>query len=266
MSPAVPRARRSPLAVTLSVWKALFLRETLTRLSGSRAAWFWLIAEPVFHVTFLTVIYTVINVRTIGGIDSVVWVMVGMLAFFSFRRTATQVMQSISANQALFAYRQVKPVDTALARAALEAVLLAVVTCALLAGAALRGHDVLPTDALTVMSAFTGLWVIGLGFGLITSVLGHLVPELSKIINFAMMPLYLISGVAFPLSTIQQPYRDWLMLNPLAQGIEAARTGFSSLYHAPGDLDLKYVHVFALTMLLLGLALHRRFATKLVSL
>jgi capsular polysaccharide transport system permease protein len=237
MLPAMPRARRSPLAVTLSVWKALFLRETLTRLSGSRAAWFWLLAEPAFHVTFLTVIYTVINVRNIGGIDSVVWVMVGMLAFFSFRRTATQVMQSISANQALFAYRQ-----------------------------ALRGHDVLPADAFMVLSAFAGLWLMGLGFGLIASVLGHLVPEISMIINFAMMPLYLMSGVAFPLASIQEPYRDWLMLNPIAQGIEAARTGFSPLYHAPANLDMRYVHVVALTMLLLGLALHRRYATKLVAL
>ena len=41
---------------------------------------------------------------------------IGMLAYFMFQRTATQVMNAISANQALFAYRQVKPADTVLVR------------------------------------------------------------------------------------------------------------------------------------------------------
>jgi capsular polysaccharide transport system permease protein len=36
---------RTSLAITLSVWKALFLRESLSCLFSARAAWFWLLAE-----------------------------------------------------------------------------------------------------------------------------------------------------------------------------------------------------------------------------
>lgn len=259
------RPARTALVITLSVWKALFLRESLSRLFSGRASWFWLLAEPVFHVTYMLVIFTVIRVMTVGGIDSAVWLMVGMLAFFMFRRTGTQVTNAISANQALFTYRQVKPVDTALVRGGLEGLLMIVIASLLLAGAALFGHSVVPEDPLAVLEAFFGLWLVGMGFGLVASVAGELVPELGRVINFVMMPLYLVSGVIFPLSAVPPPYRDWLMLNPVAHGLEAARLGFAPYYHAVPELSIAYIYQFALASIFLGLALHRRFALRLVT-
>jgi len=256
---------RTSIAITLSVWKALFLREALSRLFSGRAVWFWLLAEPVFHVTYMLVIFTVIRVSTVGGIDTVIWLMVGMLAFFMFRNTGTQVMNAISANQALFTYRQVKPVDTTLVRGVLEGILILVIASILLAGAALFGHSVVPADPLAVLEAFFGLWLVGMGFGLMASVAGELVPELRRVINFVMMPLYMISGVIFPISVVPQPYRDWLLLNPVAHGVEAARLGFAPYYHAVPELSIAYIYGFALVSVFLGLALHRRFALRLVT-
>lgn len=71
---------RSPLQVTLAVWKALFLREALGRLFAARAAWFWILAEPVFHMSYMLVIFTVIRVRHVGGIETPIWLMTGLLA------------------------------------------------------------------------------------------------------------------------------------------------------------------------------------------
>jgi capsular polysaccharide transport system permease protein len=256
---------RSSTVITLSVWKALFLREALGRISSGRAAWFWLLAEPVFNVAYLLIIYTVIRVRTVGGIDTAVWLIVGMLAFFMFRRTAAQLMNGIAANQALFTYRQVKPVDTLLVRGALEAFLMIIVTVILLAGAALFGHSVLPADPLAVLEAFLGLWLVGVGFGLTTSVAIQLVPELGKVIGLIMRPLYILSGVMVPIAAVPQPYRDWLLLNPVAHGLEAARLGFAPYYHAVPELSIAYIYQFALVSIFLGLALQRHFALKLVT-
>lgn len=174
-------------------------------------------------------------------------------------------MNAVSANQALFAYRQVKPVDTLIARGGLEGVLMIAVAGILLAGAALFGYSIVPADPLAVLAAFLGLWLVGMGFGLVTSVAGELVPELGRVLNLIMMPMYLISGVIFPLSTVPQPYRDWLMLNPVAHGLEAARQGFASYYHAVPELSFAYLYGFALFSVFLGLALHRRFALRLVT-
>jgi len=243
----------------------LFLRESLGRLFASRGAWFWLFAEPVFHTAYLMFIFTVISVGNVGGIDTALWIMVGMQAFFMFRNTGTQTMNAIGANRPLFAYRQVKPVDTLLVRAGLEGLILTFVTGILMAGLALLGHSVLPEDPLSVFEAFLGLWLVGLGFGLATSVVAELVPEIGKIIHLIMMPLMIISGVMLPLAVVPQPYRDWLMLNPVAHGLEAARLGFAPHYHAVAELSIAYLYGFALVSIFLGLALHRRFALRLIS-
>ena len=256
---------RTSIAITLSVWKALFLREALSRLFSGRAAWFWLLAEPVFNVLYLMFIFTVIRMRTVGGIDTGVWLMVGMLAFYMFRRTGTQVTNAIDANQALFTYRQVKPVDTVLVRGALEGFLMIIIASILLTGSALFGHSGIPAAPLAVLEAFFGLWLVGIGFGLVTSVVGELVPELGRIIKLIMMPMYLISGVIFPIAAVPQPYRDWLMLNPVAHGLEAARLGFSPYYHAIPELSIAYIYGFALVSIFLGLLLQRRFALRLVT-
>jgi capsular polysaccharide transport system permease protein len=265
MSPlATSSIPRSDLGVMLSVWHALFLREALTRLTTGRAAWFWLLMEPVFHVAAMMVIFTTIRIRHIGGIDTAPWLMTGLLVFFMFRRTATQAMNAISANQALFTYRQVKPVDTVLVRSGLEGLLMVLISAVVWGGAAFIGLSVTPADPLTVLSSFAGMWFIGLGFGLTVSVLVELVPEGDRLVRLVMLPLYFASGVIFPLSLIPPPYIDWLMWNPLAHATEAVRMGLAPYYHAVPGVSLGYLHACALVLVFFGLALHRRFALNLV--
>jgi capsular polysaccharide transport system permease protein len=80
------------------------------------------------------------------------------------------------------------------------------------------------------------------------------------------MPLMLISGVIFPLSAIPYPWREWLMWNPVAHGIEGVRAGISPYYHHVPELNLNYLLGFALVLVFLGLVLQRRFRSRLVSL
>ena len=108
---------RNALAITLSVWKALLLREALGRLFGRRAAWFWLLLEPLFHVAYLMTIFTVVRVRHIGGIATPLWIMIGLVAYFMFQHASRQAIHAVGANLPLFVYRHVLPVDSWLVRA-----------------------------------------------------------------------------------------------------------------------------------------------------
>jgi capsular polysaccharide transport system permease protein len=217
-------------------------------------------------MSYLIFIFTVVRVRTVGGIDVVVWLIGGLLAFFMFRRTGTQVMNAVSPNQSLFAYRQVKPIDTLLVRGGLEATLMFVNFCILLMGVALFGHSVVPAAPLAVMQAFFGLWLLGMGFGLTTSVIIELIPEAGKILRLVMMPLYVLSGVLMPITSVPQPYREWLLLNPIVHGVDAVRLGFAPYYHAISELDVAYMYEFALVSIFFGLVLQRRFESRLVTL
>ena len=256
---------RSPLLITLSVWKALLLREALTRFFARRASWFWLLLEPLAHIAILSFIFAVIRQRTVGNMETVLWIVLGMIGFFTFRRTAQQSGGAIDSNRALLSYRQVKAVDTVFARATLEGFTMILVASIALFVIALMGIAILPSNPLAVLFAVSGLWTFGVGLGLIVSALAALAPEARDILQMFMLPLYFVSGVIIPLSVVPLPYRSWLMYNPIAHGLEALRHAFSVYYHVVPETSMLYLWLMALCSLVLGLLLHRRFATRIVA-
>lgn len=248
---------------TIYVWQALFLREALDRFFGSRAAWAWLLVEPAMHIGFMGAVWGLMRRNSMGGIDVTMWIVLGMLSFFLFRRTSVQSLHALDCNKAFFAFRQVRPFDVALVRAGVEAFSMTFISLFILGTAAMMGLDVLPDDPLTALLALAGLWLFGLGYGLVTSVCMRMVPDSGHIFQILMMPLYLISGVIMPLTFIPLPYREWLLWNPLVHGLELVRIGFFNNYHTM-DVSFGYLYSWVLGSIALGLALYRGLETRLV--
>jgi len=259
------QAPRSPLRVAMSVWHALLMREALRRFFSFRGAWAWLLVEPLFHAAYLTFIFTVVRVKTVGGIDTIVWLLSGLMGFFLFRRTAAQVCLALRANQPLFSYRQVKPFDTFFVRALLEGAVMTVITFSLFFAASLLGHSFVSDEPLRVLFAFFTSWLIGFGWGLIVAIADGLVSELGNLFDLLTRPLYLVSGVIMPLSALPSQIREWLMLNPLAHVLENIRLGFGAHYHAAPETELTYPAVAGLVLVFVGLMLMRRFEWKVIA-
>src|SRR3546814_18768890 len=118
---------------------------------------------------------------------------------------------------------------------------------------------------MRVLAAFFGLWFLGVSLGLLISVLSELAQEFRQIINMAMMPLYFISGVMFALASIPEPYREWLLLNPIAHGLEEDRSGIVPYYHTAPGVGISYIYVFAFISLYIVFLLHRSFALQMVT-
>jgi capsular polysaccharide transport system permease protein len=261
-----PATIRSPGQVTWSVWKALFLREAIARLTAGRAAWVWLILEPVSHVAIWMLIYMLLRSRTPFGVPGPTFYAIGVLGFMMMRNVFSRSTSAVNANAALFAYRQVKPIDTVLVRAALEGFLLILVSLLVLAGSAALNFDVVPHDPLTALLALAFMWQAGLGLGLIFSVGTFLVPEIGKVVDMMNRPLYMASCVLCPSLFIPQPYRDWIMLNPFAHGVESLRKAFFPSYQVPAQTNLIYLAVFGQLTVFIGIALHIRFSKRLTAL
>lgn len=255
---------RSSFTITLSVWKALFLREAVSRVSGGRAAWLWLLLEPAAHLAILMVIFSSIRSRVMPGLDIALFLAIGILGYNLFRNSALRSMAAISANRALFAYRQVKAVDLVLVRAFLEGVIQLFVGLVVISGLLLAGFDVIPHDPLTVLAVFGLLWIFGAGLGLMLSVGSTLIPEIGRVANLCFIPLYFLSGVLFSPAMLPPAVRNWLLLNPLMQGLELLRGAFASGYHVVAGVDVRYLAAFAFSALFFGLALHVRFGSRLV--
>ena len=254
----------APFSNTIYVWQALFLREALDRFFGSRAAWAWLVVEPAMHIGFMSCLWGMMRKNSLGGINVTMWIILGMLSFFLFRRTSVQTLHALDCNKAFFAFRQVRPFDVALMRASVEAFSMFFISSSILGVAALAGLEVLPDDPIKVLLALAGLWLFGLGYGLVTSVCMRLVPDSGHIFQIFMMPLYIISGVIMPVAYIPMPYRDWLLWNPLVHGLELVRLGFFSNYHTL-DVSFSYLFSWVLLSITLGLTLYRAFETRLVT-
>lgn len=214
---------------------------------------------------YLTVIYTMVRVRKVGEIDTVIWIMIGLISYFLFRKTGEQTAKAPNENSALFAYRQVKPIDTLLARSILEAFNLIVTMIIVAVVFEIADHPLIIENPLELIVAFAGMWLLGLGYGLIASSAFELVHELRLVLRVVMRPMYLISGVILPMSSLPAPWREILMWNPVAQGIELSRMAISKNYHAAPETDAGYFFEFILWMLVIGLYLHRRFASKIAS-
>jgi len=172
-------------------------------------------------------------------------------------------MEGLEANRALLHYRQIKPFDTVLVRALLEATLLIIVTTLLIGAWALAEGVHAPSDPLAVFFSVFSMWLIGLGLALILMTCKTIIPELADIVRMAFGPLYMLSGTMFPSTWIPHHWQTWLFLNPFLHGIEMIREATLPGYRAAPHLSPLYLCTCALCTVTLGLALHLRFDTRI---
>ncbi|WP_018915541.1 ABC transporter permease [Vreelandella zhanjiangensis] len=263
-NPTAPRGARSPWQVTRSVWYAMFMREAISRTMADRMGWFWMIFEPVAMVGIMVGIRSFIRGdRLVVNAEFIPWLIAGLMGFYLVREGMIRGMGAIEGNKALFAYRQVQPVDPVLTRNFLEGMLRTFVFLIFIVGGMMLGQDMYPDNAIRVMAAWFSLWSLGLGLGLFTSVASALVPEVGRVIKMLSLPLLILSGVIIPLNSLPHWLLKYLMLNPIPHGLETLRLGFFENYHVVPGTDMLYFWLFTLSLIALGLIMHLRFIDRL---
>jgi capsular polysaccharide transport system permease protein len=250
-------ANRTPWQIQKSVVFALFLRELKTRFGSYKFGYFWMLLEPMAHIVVLSLIFSYARDRSLFGIDFPVFLVTGILPFLMFKNIALRVMDGVDANRALFAYRQIKPMDTFTARALLDTFLAQVVYALILAGMAWVGLDVPFRDPFTVIFAMVLLVLMGLGLGMIFCVFTHFMPEAKTLIRIAFLPLYLLSGAIFPVAMLPREFLPVLLWNPLLHAIEWMRGAFFVQYRMLDAISPLFVVMTTLVVLFFGLAWYR---------
>lgn len=259
-----PDGARTPWQVTRSVWYAMFMREALSRTMGDRMGWFWMIFEPAAFVGIMVAVRSFIRGdRLIVNAEFIPWLIAGLMGFTLVREGMLRGMGAIDANKALFAYRQVQPVDPVLVRNFLEGSLRSFVFLIFIAGGLMLGLDMYPDNAIRTMAAWLSLWSLGLGLGLVASVAASLVPEVGKVIRMLSLPLLIISGVILPLNNLPHWLLKYLMLNPIPHGLEMLRLGFFGKYQVVHGTSMLYFYLFTFTLIAIGLIMHLRFVDRL---
>lgn len=259
-----PRRARTPWQVTRSVWYAMFMREAVSRTMADRMSWFWMIFEPVAFIAIMVSIRSFIRGdRLVVNAEFIPWMISGLMGFLLVREGMLRGMGAIDGNKALFAYRQVQPVDPVFVRNFLEGVLRSFVFLIFIGGGLMLGLGMYPDNAIRAMAVWFSLWSLGMGLGLVTSVAATLVPEIGRIIRMLSLPLLILSGVMFPLNSMPHWLLEYLMLNPIPHGLETLRLGFFEGYQVIHGTSMLYFWLFTLTLIALGLLMHLRFIDRL---
>ncbi|MFZ2652305.1 MAG: ABC transporter permease [Burkholderiaceae bacterium] len=257
MTSALSGSRRSPWQVQRAVLYALVLRELKTRFGGRWFGALWVLAEPLVHVLLLLMLLGAARHRLLPGIDFVLFLVTGLLPFFMFRNLALRSMDAIDANRGLFGYRQVRPIDALLARAILEVALYSVVYLLVLALLGWGGYDVLPARPLEVAASSAALLLLGLGIGLTLAVATDALPQARGLVRIAFFPLYLLSGVIFPIQSLPGEVLSWLLWNPVLHALEVSRGFFFVGYRPVAEASGAYVAACAIVCTAFGLSLYR---------
>lgn len=247
---------RSGIDVQRAAVGALFLREIKTRFGKYRLGYCWAILEPTAHLLVMLAVFGYLMHRTMPDISFPVFLINGIIPYFLFSSIATRSIGAIEANQGLFNYRPVKPIDTIIARAILESTIYGCVYIVLMSIVGIAGEEFAVTKLITLILTWLLLVLFSCGLGLIFMVIGKNFPEMEKFLPILVKPLYFISCIMFPLHAVPRDYWPWLLWNPIVHIVELSRESVVAGYVSEG-VSLPYLVLCTLVMLFLGLAVYR---------
>lgn len=256
--------KRSALQITKDTVHALLMRELKTRFGSSKLGYFWAIAEPAAQASIIAILFTVIGRNSLAGVPVALFLISGVMPFKTFSKTVTQLSSGISANKALFAYRQVSPIDPILTRLIIEVATFFIVYTIILSVMAWLGLDVWPQDLLALIAA--SLLLIALGFGIALCMSSALLywQDANKLLSMVMTPMFFISGIFYCATMIPAKYWFLFSWNPIFHAIELSRDAFFVSYTTPVG-SWGYLALVSLSFVTVGLMLYRvnriRFAT-----
>jgi len=217
--------KRKPILVFISVVKALFLRELEMRLSQGRTGILWTFLEPFLQIFVFIYIRIIIKEHTGSSAlymyNYAVFIASGFIIFKLFRQIISKSLGAFDANKALFSYKQVKPIDTIIARVLVEVFLTScVIIIFIIMGFLFNIDNFIPKNILMVFLSILWFIIFSLGLGLLVAIGNFFYMSIGKIINIISFLLFIFSAVFFSLSLLPPMVREILLYNPLVHFME----------------------------------------------
>jgi capsular polysaccharide transport system permease protein len=254
---------RSSWEIQKSVIYALFLREVNVRFSAGKIGYIWIFLEPLLQIlVFVTVKLLLFGKNS--TFDYAVFITVGFIAYNLFRHIVNSSMSAFKSNKALFAYKQVKPIDTLIARLLVEIMIMGVISLVFIGAGFYFSYDMNPQNLGMVLITFIWLILFSFGLGLFVSVIGFFFTSFSKVVKLAMMPLMFISAIFYTLEDLPPSAQELLAINPLVHFMELIH---ASYFYSLTDQFVNYTYILMWTAfpLYIGLKLYIRLSKAIVS-
>lgn len=235
---------------------SLMVREMSTRYGGKPGGYLWALIDPVAHIALLSIVFSAVARAPALGSSFMLFFATGYLPLLAYNSMTSFVAGAVRANRALLNYPVVAPADTVAARFIVQALTVAFICFLVLGLISLEDHRSVFDDmeySIVFSSVFMAM-LLGLGVGMANIALFARSPLYEQLYNIVTKPLFLISGVFFLADSMPQPYRDILLLNPIAHLIMWFRSGLYPEYRAV-SLETSYALQCTFVALFLGVFL-----------
>ena len=234
---------------------ALMLRDIQTRF-GSAPGFLIAIAWPLSHIMILVVINVGVGRVVPYGDSAILWFALGTTPFMIVSYTSRFMMMGLLMNRPLLHFPAISVFDVLLSRILIEIIVTTGVILSLVAIFTVMDVDFMPVDVGQAFAAIFVSLLLGIGLGLMNSIIAMLMHQWATIYSLSIILLWITSGAYFIPSTLPPQLREFLYYHPIVHCIEWTRTawfeGYSSLL-----LDRTYVISFAIYTIFLGLVLER---------
>jgi len=257
-------AKRSSFKIFLAVQNALFLRELSMRFSSGRMGMFWTFFEPFFQILIFVLIKMTLFGSGESNFDFAVFLALNFTAFHLFKNIVIKSTASFKANKALFLYKQVKPIDTIIARSMVEVFISSIIISVFLFLGFYFNFNMQVKDLTMVTLGFILLIIFAFSLGVFMAVLNVFVDSVGKLINFFMTALMFGSAVFYSVDMLPLEVQKLLSYNPLTHFMEMIH-GF--YFYALDDsfVSYEYITIWILSLLYIGLWLYIKLEKRIIS-
>jgi capsular polysaccharide transport system permease protein len=213
----------------------------------SPGGYLWAVAEPVAAIAVMSVIFALV-LRAPGlGTNFPYFYATGFLPFAMYLHVSQHVATSIRFSRQLLEYPAVSFLDALLARFALNALTHLLVMALTLSGI-IWAYELRPIlNWPAILLALAMALALSFAVGVVNCLLFSLFQVWERIWAVLNRPMFVLACILFLPETVPQPYRAWLMFNPLAHITTQMRSGFYATYDAT---LVSPVYVFGLCLVL----------------
>jgi capsular polysaccharide transport system permease protein len=235
---------------------AVVLRDIRSRFFNHGIGFLIVPLFPVTHMGILMTIYIAIGKPSAFGDDLLVFFATGLMPALTFMYVSRFMSISLMSNKMMMAFPVVKLLDIVLARAFLE--FIAIVLSAFFMYIILLsfGSAPMPRDTSQALQAMFFVAMLGLGAGIVASVITAITPTFAMVWALSMVIFYLSSGAPIYLHVFPEQILKLCAWNPVFHAVEWMRTAYYIGY-PDQHLDKTYLISCAFGTIAIGLVMER---------
>jgi capsular polysaccharide transport system permease protein len=252
------------IASSANVMHAVMLRDIRSRYFNHGLGFLIVPLLPAGHVALLLAIYITINKDAAFGDDLVLFFASGLIPVLTANYVSKYMAISILANKNMLSFPVVKLLDIILARSALEFFGIVISILVLVVLLLSLGTDPTPRDLPSAVAALITTAFLGVGVGIVVSVISALFPFFALLYSLSLVVIYLASGGPIYLHGLPDQMVYILSFNPAFQAVDWMRSAYYTGYPTQ-YLSKLYLVGWALCSVAGGLLMERLLRPKILN-